>query len=115
MGREYILTDKAKEDFIKSYGNIIKVTIEDYDAEFEVFTKFYSEIHQYASIIDFFDSVGIYIEIQIHQILRGVNMWRGKINNCVYDDLEYKSNRQQSTEQAILKANEIYNELPRKS
>lgn len=103
-----ILTGKAKEDFI-DYLWQSKFKKDDYK-EYEDYIDNQKESHTYADIIEWFDSVGIYIEIQIHQILRGVNMWRGKVNNCVYDDLEYKSNRQQATKEAIKKANQIYND-----
>lgn len=62
-----------------------------------------------ALIIEWLDSINIIIEIGIHQRIRDLNMWRGKINNILFDDLEYKVSRQEATEVAIKKAVEIYN------
>ena len=63
-----------------------------------------------AYILEWLDSTGIIVEIGIHQRIRDLNMWRGKINNFLYDDLEYKVSRQEATEAAIKKAVEIFNE-----
>lgn len=61
-------------------------------------------------IIEWLDSIEIIIEIGIHQRIGDLNMWRGKINNFLYDDLEFKVSRQEATEAAIKKAVEIFNE-----
>ncbi|MCT3978721.1 hypothetical protein HZQ12_17630 [Elizabethkingia anophelis] len=66
-------------------------------------------ITKHAYILEWLDSVEIIIEIGIHQRIRDLNMWRGKINNFLYDDLEFKVSRQEATEVAIKKAVEIYN------
>ncbi|MDV2459873.1 hypothetical protein CMU99_16265 [Elizabethkingia anophelis] len=62
-----------------------------------------------ALTIEWLDSIDIIIEIGIHQRIGDLNMWRGKINNFIYDDLEFKVSRQEATEAAIKKAVEIYN------
>lgn len=85
-----ILTGKAKEDFSYKYN-------------MSNFNE-YSEVLQNALIIEFFDSVGIYI-----------NTIRN-IDSTIYcrilflDQAFYGKTRQEAAEKAILKANEIYNE-----
>lgn len=68
----------------------------------------YSEVLQNALIIEFFDSVGIYIEI-IKDNWFGFNIHRGNWKALDFSIGGYDT-RQQATKQAIIKANEIYNE-----
>ena len=59
-------------------------------------------------IIEFFDSVGIYIEIHYSRIL-GDKFLCIVNTEANYKLTSYQDSRQQATEQAIIKANEIYN------
>ncbi|WP_027380813.1 hypothetical protein [Chryseobacterium daeguense] len=94
-----MLTGKAKEVFRvwlgepKSFKNLDNIP----------------ELVKYAYLIKWFDHVGLIIEIGIHQRVGGLNLWRGKINNNLYDELEYKATRMEATKVSIEKANEIYN------
>ncbi|AQX09836.1 hypothetical protein [Elizabethkingia ursingii] len=80
-----------------------------FEKEYRYFTTVNSENVDNRIIVEWLDSVAIIIEIGIHQRIRDLNMWRGKINNILFDDLEYKVSRQEATEAAIKKAVEIYN------
>ena len=90
-----ILTGKAKEAFLKrSIGKEI--------ALFEAMLP----IYQHALIIEWLDSVGIYISTEYIY---------GDHFSCCVETLEQTTftkgdTRQQATEKAIEKANEIYNE-----
>ena len=98
-----ILTGKALEDFIKYYK----------------FGKFHfenvlDEKYQYAEIIEWLDSVGIYIEIRRSNnspLNKGFHGYVIKSINGYYKctTIPVKT-RQEATEQAIIKANDIYNE-----
>ena len=96
-----ILTGKAKEDFIKTkIGNEISL--------FESMLPIYSN----ALIIEWFDSVGIYIFIDSVKSYKE-RFWRFHI---AMNDLDrnireefYMDNRSEITYKAIKKANEIYN------
>nr|WP_317633104.1 hypothetical protein [uncultured Flavobacterium sp.] len=84
------LTGKAKEDFSYKYN-------------MSNFNE-YSEVLQNALIIEFFDSLGIYILITDFD---DYDFW------CEFKGLSYSilgKTRQEAIEQAIIKANEIYNE-----
>ena len=86
-----ILTGKCKEDFIKTkIGNEINL--------FESMLPIYKN----ALLIDFFDSVGIYINIR-----RTNNEFMSYITND--ESSFYKKIRQEALSEAIKKANEIYN------
>ena len=86
-----ILTGKTKEDFIKTkIGNEINL--------FESMLPIYKN----ALLIDFFDSVGIYINIR-----RTNNEFMSYITND--ESSFYKKIRQEALSEAIKKANEIYN------
>lgn len=82
-----------------------------------------SEVSQNALIIEWFDSVGIFIEVSVDQITDKNKC----VPNCFYSSaifhVKHRTNegrtltqlntnisRQQATEQAIIKANDIYNE-----
>ena len=97
-----VLTGKAKEDFIKTkIGNEINL--------FESMLPIYKN----ALIIEWFDSVGIYIFIDNVKSYKE-RFWRFHI---AMNDLDrnireefYMDNRSEITYKAIKKANEIYNE-----
>ena len=91
-----LLTGKCKSEFLKRYGNL----------EYEI-----DEIYLNALIIDFFDSVGIYIsinrEISENSFWNFDFTYKENLNNTFFTD--YYETRQQATEEAIKKANEIFN------
>lgn len=92
-----ILTGKAKEGFENIYPLISR-----------------SEIYEHALIIEWFDSVGIYICIENHYRNFGYKI-QDKGNVILYDHTFAIHSRQEATKQAISKASEIYNENKRKS
>lgn len=94
-----MLTGKAKEDFRVWLGE--PVAFQNFDN--------IPELVKHAYLVKWFDHVGLIIEIGIHQRLADCNMWRGKINNNLFDDLEYKISREEAINVSITKANEIYN------
>ena len=89
-----ILTDKAKKDFLKwtKQGNLVNIM---------------ADVYLHALIIEWFDSVGIYVNIEYYNV-DGDNVFIYSINNATY--IEIYDTRQEATIQAILKANQIYNE-----
>ena len=94
-----ILTDKTKEDF-KEW------VFENY--YFQDLNVLYPLHLIDTLIIEFFDSVGIYIEIHYSRIL-GDKFLCIVNTEANYNLTSYQDSRQQATEQAIIKANEIYN------
>ena len=93
-----ILTGKAKEDFYK-YLNIKDYKLFDY-----VRKKYANEIVSNALIIEWFDSVGIYITSDYLELNR---VFYSEILNENFEIV--KPNRQEALTEAIKKANEIYN------
>ena len=102
-----ILTGKAKEDFYK-YLNIKDYKLFDY-----VRKKYANEIVSNALIIEWFDSVGIYISINyvdFYDELRNDKGFEACVTNKGLSVMfRSVSSRQEATLQAIKKANEIYN------
>lgn len=109
-----LLTGKCKEDFLK-WSILNRSIIVDYH-----------ENHIISDIIEWFDSVGIYIGIEPY-IGGGEDVYYAKIvyrmmtnnfidtwvdvENTMYSPIElYFSNRREATKQAIIKASQIYNE-----
>ena len=97
-----ILTGKAKEDFIKTkIGNEINL--------FESMLPIYKN----ALIIEWFDSVGIYISINYVDFYDELRNNTGFETYVTNKGLSVKfrsvSSRQEATLKAIKKANEIYN------
>lgn len=90
-----ILTGKAKKDFKKFLYNKYGVLYE---------LKDYHKTMLYAEIIDWFDSVGIYITFDYFDL-----------NKCFYSEISNYNNfsitgtRQECVKNSILKAKEIYN------
>ena len=93
-----ILTDKAKEDF-KEW------VFENY--YFQDLNVLYPLHLIDTLIIEFFDSVGVYIGVYSATNYSQYLMFEISINDYWIGEEE---NRQQATEQAIKKANDIYNE-----
>jgi hypothetical protein len=104
-----ILTDKCKEEFelwlLKQRNEIIK----DGDIEYD-FYYLYKYILpndlKYALIIEFFDSVGIYITTERNFFF---DDWACKITGHYKE--KYFRTRSEATQSAITKANEIFNNL----
>lgn len=63
---------------------------------------------QYGVYVDFFDSVGVTIELNLHKRFEG--MWCYFIDYVGSDFQENFKTRHEAREQAIIKANKIYNE-----
>lgn len=114
-----ILTEKCKEKFEQwLYENCDKCQIKPQE---EIYWQHFSEeltlfdiyeklpnILQNALIIEFFDSVGIYIEI--HYSKRLGDKFYCIINESInYNLTSYQDSRQEATIQAIKKANDLYN------
>ena len=105
-----ILTGETKEDFerwLHSNDVLIKEGIYDDTYLTDVFEKLPLNL-QYASIIEWFDSVGIYVNSS------GLTLSKTFISDVSVDDnCEYNYDgfriRQEALTEAIKKANEIYN------
>ena len=93
-----ILTGKAKEDFYK-YINIKDYKLFDY-----VRKKYANEIVLNALIIEWFDSVGIYITSDYFELTKGFYSEVLDSNFAIV-----KPTRQEALTEAIKKANEYYN------
>lgn len=110
-----ILTGKAKADFEKWSCNNHNEQgkrlfyIEQEDNYKFINTEHYihniSESVLYALIIDWFDSVGIRITVSYWD---HTDKWQDVVLGLINGRFEHNS-RQEATKQAILKANEIYN------
>ncbi|WP_312208309.1 hypothetical protein [Empedobacter sp.] len=106
------LTGKAREDFKKWYcKELIKIS-----SHLILIFISKSNIEKNAHIIEFFDSVGIYIQtkrfcqgLEFKEWYYVISDTRGlHFNDCLKCRIKEDS-RQEATEQAIIKANEIYN------
>lgn len=92
------LTGKAKEDFNKWV----------YDNDECYFTDASMKLYQHALIIEWFDSLGIYIEPFNEFGDFGFSIHKGDYKNPI-ESIGHWKTRQEAIEQAIIKANEIYN------
>ena len=113
------LTGKAKQDFEDWY------TARTPSAHTLLLVHFYNkgEIEQFAWYIEWFDSVELFINIEPHigggacvffarvsyWLPNGIDTIIHNVTNYNYDNILYFSTRQEATEAAIIKANEIYN------
>lgn len=98
-----ILTGKAKEDFLEYL-----------DVEEKWFNEEYRPLFEYALIIEWFDSFSITVDViprinDENEIVFEPNTFSAKYNITTTDDFDNLKTRQESTRQAIIKANEIYN------
>lgn len=110
-----ILTGKCKEDF-KKWLNDKRYFIISIEDDFQSIWFNCSDSMKYGVYVDFFDSVGIYIELQVHteptmsghfyKNIRPVVLFKGRLHNT-----GASSNRISSRLRAIDKANLIYNDL----
>jgi hypothetical protein len=98
-----ILTDKAKQDF----GDQCFYQFEDF--------KKLTESCQNALIIEWLDSVGIFISIHYLQLYNDLEDRKGFVSIVTNKHLSTKfrevETRTEATQKAIEKANEIYNNL----
>lgn len=109
-----ILTGKARKDFIEYHYNQVDFTKESHEENYEIFLHQTEVTHQLASIIEWLDSVGIYVETAIWHREKGVMYWGWQIG--IFErwidnskKSEYNS-RHQATEKAIERAVLLFNE-----
>ena len=98
-----ILTGKAEEEFFDWLDNQGVNGIDISNWEFEKF-QLLSNVSQNALIIEWFDSVGIYITSDYFELNKG---FYSEILNENFEIV--KPTRQEALTEAIKKANEIYN------
>ena len=107
-----ILTGKTKEEFFNWLDNQGVNGIDISNWEFEKF-QLLSNVSQNSLIIEWFDSVGIYISINYVDFYDELRNNTGFETYVTNKGLSVKfrsvSSRQEATLQAIKKANEIYN------
>jgi len=107
-----MLTGRCKEDFEKWYKeNGFNDPVPKHDMRF-FYTKHFSM--QYGVYVDFFDSVGLFIELGCvtendYDFTIIIDKAPQDGNNFEFE-MNFKT-RQEAREQSIKKANEIYNEL----
>lgn len=98
-----ILNGKAEEDFKKWF-----IETKDLYDSYENELRLMSDTGLNALIIEFFDSVGVYIDVRIEF---NDSFVLKTFDSYAEDDYVGNfSNRQEATKQAIKKANDIYNE-----
>jgi hypothetical protein len=108
------LTGKAKEDFEKWYSENVE-----FKGEVLYLEEFYilPFSMQYGVLVDWFDSVGVYILIKrLYSIPMENDVWyfiitnkEGVYFNSTLDKENKSETRPQARQKAIEKANEIYN------
>lgn len=110
-----MLTGKAKSDFEKWYWNDwLTGSDRDYYEKDEVIENSWKaeKLFLFSLIIEWFDSVGAYIYLRRDDVAqRGFN-WSIESKRYGFHNLHnhaFYFDRNQATEQAIIKANEIYN------
>lgn len=106
-----VLTGKAKEDFetwLYSNDVLIKDGIYDDTYLIEVFDELPLNL-QYASIIEWFDSVGICIDRDCINIEMVITDFRGINEEQTIIDCDHEETFKDWWKEAIKKANEIYN------
>jgi len=101
------LTGKCKEDFLEWFKKSEKIKLHKYE-KVEIVFKIQNESYKNALIIEFFDSVGIKVLIDT---LHFQNWFFYKIKNNIniIEDVIMYNSRIKATNEAIIKANEIYN------
>ena len=98
-----ILTGKCKEAFIDYLDKTNQITIE--KGILKLHWQDFPEKYIHALIIDFFNSVGIYITSDYFELNKG---FYSEILDSNFEII--KPTRQEASTEAIKKANEIYNE-----
>jgi hypothetical protein len=107
------LTDKAEIAFEKWLNENYKILLDAFPSphggNYEVWVNYYfehlPEAMKYGVYVDWFDNVGIYIEIERY-VLSGKNKW-----GCRIDEKNVHDTRPQARTSAIHKANEKFNNL----
>ena len=99
-----ILTGKCKRTFLKWLKIRVNSTLHEID-KIEFWFNLQDESFKIALIIEWFDSIGIYITSDYFELNKG---FYSEILNENFEIV--KPTRQEATLQAIKKANEIYNE-----
>lgn len=102
-----ILTGKAKDDFLKWVALNRNILAD------------YHENHVISDMVDWLDSVGLYINITPHigggaDVFYSELIWRDENFIDRYEEInfgEHLNTRQEAYKQAIIKATEIYNNL----
>ena len=97
-----ILTGKCKEAFIDYLDKTNQITIE--KGILKLHWQDFPEKYTHALIIDFFDSVGIYVNSDYFELNKGFYSEVLDSNFAIV-----KPTRQEALTEAIKKANEIYN------
>lgn len=118
-----LLTGKCKEDFEKWYWEEVKIQRKDYIkyGKASILKKFYRSMPsmQYGVLVDFFDSVDLFIGIEIKKSFKGelkgfsVSVIKDKLSMRVilYNDKnEPFKLRKEARLEIIKKANELYNQ-----
>lgn len=104
------LTGKAKEDFLKWVKKRCNIKIHEL-IKIEMWFDIQDDAFKNALIIEWFDSVGIYIIIKktvdIYW-LYDIQYQNSNINISVFEPMQ--ESRREAIKQAIIKANEIYND-----
>jgi len=107
-----MLTDKAKNDFFqwrKENGYEVTFSQSSSQGSAESFDKLY-QIYESALIIEWFDSIGVYIHIEAYVSFNERILFKNYIlNHANIDEQNSYIDRNSSIESAIKKANEIYN------
>ena len=101
-----ILTGKAKESFIDYLDKTNQIKIE--KGILNLHWQDLPEIYQNSLIIEWFDSVGIYVNSSGLTLSKTFISDVSVNDNCEYNYDGFRT-RKEATEQAIKKANEIYN------
>ena len=103
------MTGKCKKDFEKWFKLNVEYDFYGDQSSYNITSDFLDLPHsmQCGVIVDFFDSVGINIEIAVYQFNDGGKCFEARTCN---DDLEQFRTRHEARAAAIEKATEIYNE-----
>ena len=101
--KKFMITGKAKEEFFNWLDNQGVNGIDISNWEFEKF-HLLSNVSQNSLIIEWFDSVGIYITSDYFELNKG---FYSEVLNSDFEII--KPTRQETLTEAIKKANEIYN------
>ena len=100
-----MLTGKSKITFLKWLKIRVNSTLHEID-NIEFWFNLQDESFKITLIIEWFDSVGIYVNAELDYLHI---VWFPTINNdWNFEEREFK-NRQEAIKEAIKKANEIYN------
>lgn len=106
-----MLTDKARTDFVEYHYNQVNFAEESHEDHWKLFLDTTEEIHQQASVIDWLDSVKLYVESGLYPDDHGRVDFSGSIFGFLgeWDDEKVYNTRQEATQAVIEKANELYN------